>query len=168
MQHARFPCTSLSPRVCSNSCPLSQWCHPTISSCVVPLSSCTRSFPASESMRYLFESGGQSIRVSTSVSVPPVCCYFSVTQAYPTLYDPMDCSTPGLPVPYHIPEFAQVHVHCVSDAVHLSYPLTPSPLALSLSWHQGLIHWVSCSHQMTKRLQLQHHSFQLVFRVDFP
>ena len=49
LQHARLPCPSLSPRICSNSCPLSQWCHRTISSSVVPFSSCLQSFPATES-----------------------------------------------------------------------------------------------------------------------
>ena len=60
---------SVSPRVCSNSCPLSQWCHPTISSSVIPLSSCPQSSPASGSfpMSWLFASGGQRIRASTSV-----------------------------------------------------------------------------------------------------
>ena len=50
----------------------------------------------------------------------------------------MDCRTPGLPVPHHLPEFAQVHVHCISDAVQLSLPLTPSPFTLNLSQHQEL------------------------------
>ena len=69
LQHPRLPCPSLSPRVCSNSCPLSQWCHPTISSSVAPLSSYSQSFPASEPFpkNWLFASGGQSIRVSASV-----------------------------------------------------------------------------------------------------
>ena len=71
LQHTRLPCPSVSPRVCSNSCPLSRWCHPTISSSVVPFSSCPRSFPASGSfqMSQVFSSGGQSIRVSASASV---------------------------------------------------------------------------------------------------
>ena len=74
LQHVRPPCPSPSPRACSNSCPLSQWCHLTISSSVVPFSSCPPSFPASGSflMRWLFTSGGQSIRVSTSASVLPM------------------------------------------------------------------------------------------------
>ena len=69
LQHARPPCHSLSSGVCSNSCPLSGWCHPAISSSVVPFSSCPQSFPASRSfpMNWLFASGGQSIRASTSV-----------------------------------------------------------------------------------------------------
>ena len=74
LQHARLPCPSPSPRACSNSCPLSQWCHPTISSSVDPFSSCLQSFPASGSfqMSQLFTSGGQSIGVSASASVLPV------------------------------------------------------------------------------------------------
>ena len=71
--HARPPCPSPTPRVYSNSCPLSQWCHPTISSSVVPFS-CPQSFPASGSfqMSQFFTSGGQSIGVSASASVLPM------------------------------------------------------------------------------------------------
>ena len=73
-QHARLPCPSLTPKTCSNSCPLSQWCHPTISSSVIPFSSCLQSLPASGSfpMSQLFTSGGQSIGVSASASVLPM------------------------------------------------------------------------------------------------
>ena len=72
LQHSRLPCLSLSPGVSSNSCPLSRWCPPTISSCVIPFSSCLQSFPASGSflMCWLFASGGQSIGASASASVP--------------------------------------------------------------------------------------------------
>ena len=74
LQHARPPCPSPTPGVYSNSCPLSQWCHPTISSSVVSFSSCLQSFPASGSfqMSQFFASGGQSIGVSASVSVLPM------------------------------------------------------------------------------------------------
>ena len=74
LQHARLPCPSPSPRACSNSCPLSRWCHPTISSSVVPFSSCLQSFPASGSflMSQFFASGGQSIGASASASVLPM------------------------------------------------------------------------------------------------
>ena len=74
LQYARPPCPSPTPRVHSNSCPLSQWCHPTISSSVVPFSSHLQSFPASGSfpMSQFFTSGGQSIRVSASPSVLPM------------------------------------------------------------------------------------------------
>ena len=97
------------------------------------------------------------------------CC--SVNQSCLTLCNPMDFNTPGLSVPHHLPKFAQVDVHCISDAIHLSHPLTPSfPSAFNLFQHQGLFQWVSCSHQMTKLLafQPQHQSFQLVFKGWFP
>ena len=73
-QHARPPCLSPTPRVYSNSCPLSRWCHPVISSSVVPNSSCPQSFPASGSFptSQLFTSGGQSIGVSASTPVLPM------------------------------------------------------------------------------------------------
>ena len=74
LQPARLPCPSLSPRPCSNSCALSWWCHPTISSSVIPFFSCLQSSPASGSflMSWLFASGGQSIAVSASASVLPM------------------------------------------------------------------------------------------------
>ena len=74
LQHARPPCPSPNPRVHSNSHPLSRWYHPTISSSVVPFSSCLQSFPASRSfqMSQFFASGGQSIGVSASASVLPM------------------------------------------------------------------------------------------------
>ena len=72
LQHTRVPCPSPSPGAYSNLCPLSQWCHPAISSSVVPFTSCLQSFPASRSfpMGQFFASGGQSIRASASASVP--------------------------------------------------------------------------------------------------
>ena len=74
LQHARLPCLSPTPRAHWNSCPLSLWCHPTISSFVVPFSSHLQSFPASGSfqMSQFFASGGQSIEASTSASVLPM------------------------------------------------------------------------------------------------
>ena len=74
LQHARLPCPSPSPGACSNSCPLSRWCHPTISSSVAPFSSCLLSFPAWESfpMSRLFTPGGQNIGASASASVLPM------------------------------------------------------------------------------------------------
>ena len=74
LQHTRLPCPSPTPRACSNSSPLSRWCYPTISSSVVPFSSCLQSFPASGSfqMSQFFTSGGQSIGVSSSTSVLPM------------------------------------------------------------------------------------------------
>ena len=74
LQHASLPCPSPTPEVYSNSCPLSRWCHPTISSPVIPFSSHLQSFPASGSfpVSQFFASGGQSIGVSASASVLPV------------------------------------------------------------------------------------------------
>ena len=74
LQHARPPCPSPTPEVHPNPCPLSRWCHPNISSSVVPFSSCPQSFPVSGSfpMSQLFASGGQNIRVSASASVLPM------------------------------------------------------------------------------------------------
>ena len=66
------------------------------------------------------------------------CCCCSVTQLYPTLCNPMDCSMPGFPVLYHPPEFAQTHVHWVSDVIQPSHPLLPPFPALNLSQHQGI------------------------------
>ena len=96
------------------------------------------------------------------------CC--SVAQSCLTLWDPLDCSTPGFPVFHHLLKFAQIHVHWVSDAIQPSHPLSsPSPPAFNLSKHKGLFQWVSSSHQVSKvlKLQLQHQSLQRIFRVDF-
>ena len=106
-----------------------------------------------------------------------VCIYLylsqsvsSVTQSCLTLCDPMDCSTTGLPVHHQLPELAQTHVHWVGDAIQPSHPLSsPSLPAFNLSQHQGLFQWVGSLHQVAKVLefQLQHSSFQWIFRTDF-
>ena len=84
---------------------------------------------------------------------------------------PMDGSTPGLPVHHQLPEFIQAYVHRVSDAIQPSHPLSsPSPSAFRLSQHQGLIQWVSSSHQakvLAKVFQLQLQSFQWIIKTDF-
>ena len=93
-----------------------------------------------------------------------------VTQSCLTLCDPMDCSTPGLPVHRQLPEFTQTHVYWIGDAIQPSHPRSsPSPPAFSLSQNQGLSQWVSSSHQVARVLQLQpqHQSFQWIFRTDF-
>ena len=79
------------------------------------------------------------------------------------------CSMVGLPVHHQLPEFTRTHVHWVSDAIQPSQSLSsPSP-AFNISQHQGLFQWVSSSHQSAKVLefQLQHPSFQWIFRADF-
>ena len=93
----------------------------------------------------------------------------SFAQSCPTLCDPMNCSTPGLPVHHQLPESTQTHVHLVGDAIQPSHPLSsPSSPALNLSHHQGLFKWVSSSHQVAKVLefQLQPQSFQWTPRID--
>ena len=79
----------------------------------------------------------------------------SVTQSCPTLCDPMNCSTPGLPVHHHLQEFTQTHVHRVHDATQPSDPLSsPSPPALNPSQHQSLFQGVNSSHEVAKVLEL--------------
>ena len=86
------------------------------------------------------------------------------TQSCPTLGDPIDCSTSGLPVHHQLTEFTQTHVHWVRDAIRPSHPLSsPSPPVFNLSQHQGFFKWVSSLHQVVKVLefQLQHQSFHI-------
>ena len=98
-----------------------------------------------------------------------------VAQSCPTLCDPLDFSTPDLPVHHELPESTQTHVHWVGDAIQPSHPLSsPFLPALNLSQHQGLLRWVSSSHQVARVLefQLQHQSFQwtpgvISFRMDW-
>ena len=106
---------------------------------------------------------------SSIVSLSCVSCISSVAQSCPTLCNPMDCSTPGFPVHHQLPEPTQTHVHCVSNAIQPSHPLSsPSLPAFNLSRHQGLFQWVSSAHQVAKGLdfQLQYQSFQWIFRTD--
>ena len=82
--------------------------------------------------------------------------FSSFTQSCPTLCDPMNCSTPGLPVHHHLPEFTQTHVHRVSDAIHPSHPLSsPSPPTPNPSQHQSLFQWVHSSNEVAKVLEFQ-------------
>ena len=94
---------------------------------------------------------------------------FSVAQSCLTLCDPVDCSKPGFPVLHHLPELVQTHVHRVGDAIQPSHPLSSPPPAFNFPQHQGLFQWISSLHQVTKvwELQLQHQSFQWIFRIDF-
>ena len=106
--------------------------------------------PVVKSSRFHCRGYGFSPSVQFSCSVMSPLC------------NPMDCSTPGLPVHHQFPEFTQTHAHWVDDAIQPSHPVaSPSP-AFSFSQHQGLFKWVSSSHQMAKILefQLQHQSFQ--------
>ena len=109
-----------------------------------------------------------------SVTCIVLCCslalqFSSVAQLCLTLCDPMNRSTPGLPVLHQLPEFTQTHVHRVGDAIQPSHPLlSPSPPAPNPSQHQGLFQWVNSSHEVAKLLefQLQHQSFQWTPRTD--
>jgi len=105
----------------------------------------------------------------TLVDVRGVNSSAAAAQSCPTLW-PRGLQHVMLPCPSLSPEFAQTRVCWVSDAIQPSHPLSPpSPPALSLSQHQSLFQWVSSLHQVAKvlELQLQHQSFQWIFRVDF-
>ena len=95
-----------------------------------------------------FLPGSTETGVRVKIDVKALCKlsvqFSSVTQLCPTLCNPVDCSTPGLPVHHQLSEFTQTHVHWVSDAIQPSPPLSsPSPPTFNLSQHQGLFKWVS-------------------------
>ena len=90
------------------------------------------------------------------------------SQLRPTLCDPMDCNTPGFPVLHHLPELVQAHVHWVSDAIQPFHPLSShSPPAFNLSQHQGQTSQLFTSGGQSFGVQLQHQSFQWIFRTAF-
>ena len=176
-QHSRLPCTSPTPRAYSISCPSSQWCHPTILSSVIPFS-CVQSFPALGSFPvsqfFTGEGNGTPLQYSClenptdgGVLLSNLILFFeypsirsdqirSVAQSCPTLCDPINRSTPGLPVHHQLPEFTQTHVHRVSDAIQPSHPLpSPSPPAPNPSQHQSLFQWVNSLHEVAKVLEFQ-------------
>ena len=100
------------------------------------------------------------------------CCCCSVAQLCPALCDPVDCSSPGFPVPHYLPELAQTHVRRVDDAIQPSHPLSPLLLLTCLSQHQYLFQRVGSSHQVAKVcvccvcvLNAPHH---MAHRVLFP
>ena len=95
------------------------------------------------------------MRAVSSPRKGPGSLQFSlVAQSCPTVCDPTDCSMPGLPVHHQLPEFTQTRVHRLGDAIQTSHPLSPpSPPAFNLSQHQGLLQWVSSSHQVAKVLE---------------
>ena len=102
-------------------------------------------------------------------SLVTLCCCWVATSC-PTLCDPVNCNLSGSPVLHSLPEFAQIHVHCIGDASQPPDSLPPpSPSALTLSQHQSLFKWGDSSHQVAKVLefQLRHQVFQWIFRVDF-
>ena len=104
-----------------------------------------------------------------------MCVCVKVAQSFPTLCDPMDCSTPGLPIHHHLPGFTQTHVHQVGDAIQPSHPLSsPSPCTFNLPQYQGLFKLVSSSHQVAKYCSFSfnispsnEHSGLISFRMDW-
>ena len=125
----------------------------------------TKTWSLSVSFKFetLNDLGKKSTFISSSIQ------FSSVAQSCPTLCDPMNRSTPALPVHHQIPESTQTHVHWVSDAIQPSHPLSsPSPPAFNLSQHQGLFPWVNSLHEVARVLefQLQHQSFQWTPRTD--
>ena len=94
------------------------------------------------------------------------CCR-SDTRTCPTLCSSMDYSKPGFPVHHYLQELAESHVYWADDTIQALHPLPPSLPAFNLSQHQGLFQWVSPSHEVAKVLELQHQSFQWIFRTDF-
>ena len=103
-----------------------------------------------EDSEYRDKNGEDGVLLFSSVQ------FNSVTQSCPTLCNPMNCSTPGLPVHHQLPEFTQTHVHRVGDAIQPSHPLSsPSPPAPSPSQHQSLFQRVKSLHQVAKVLEFQ-------------
>jgi len=96
-----------------------------------------------------------SLQLTSVLSVLVLLQFSSVTQSCPALCDPMDRSTPGLPVHDQIPELIQTYVHWVGDAIPPSHPLSSCSPAFNLSRHQSLFKWVTSSHQMAKILELE-------------
>ena len=120
-------------------------------------------FPTQGSKSALLHRQADSLPLSHQESPPLVVQFSSIAQSCPTLCNPMNHSTPGLPVHHQLLEFTQTHPHRVGDAIQPSHPLSsPSPPALNLYQHQGLFQRVISSHEVAKLLefQLQHQSFQ--------
>ena len=100
-----------------------------------------------------------------------ICCCCSVScLVMSDSLQPMDYNMPGFSVLHYLPELIQIHIHWVSNAIQPSHPKLPSSLfAFNLSQYQGVFQWVVCKHPVVKllELQLQHQSFQRIFRTDF-
>ena len=153
-----LPCHLLSPRVCTNSCPLIWWCY--LSNPLRPPFSFA--FKLSQHQG-LFQCGSTSYRLAKVLELQlqhqsfqwifriDFVSFSSVAQLCSTLCDPISHSTPRLPVHHQLLESTQTHVHWVSDAIQPSYPLSsPSPPALNLSQYQALFKLVSSLHQVSK------------------
>ena len=113
--------------------------------------------------------GNRNQSTQTQEKAQCLFCCCSATKSL-TLRDLMDCSISGFPIHHRHLELAQSHVHWVNDAIQSSHPLSfPSLPAFNVSHHQDLFKWLGSSHQVAKVLefQLQHQSFQWIFRTDF-
>ena len=109
-------------------------------------------------------------RSPSTFSVLCICSLHFSCSVVSSVYNPMDCRTPGFPVHHQLLELTQTHVHWVDDDIQPSHPLSSLSLpAFNLSQHQGLFQWVNSSHRVAKvlELQLHHQSFQWIFRTDF-
>ena len=151
LQHARLPYPLPTPRAYSNSCPLSQWCHPTISSSVVPFSSCLQSFPASGSfpMSQLFTSGGQSTGVSSSVSVLPV----NIQDWFPLGWlDLLAVQGTLKSLPQHHSSKASVLRHSAFFIVQLSHPYMTTGKTKALTRRTFVGKVMFCFFNMLSRL----------------
>ena len=116
-------------------------------------------------IKYIWRSFLNVVNISVTIKIT---WFSSVAQSCPTLCDPMNCSMSGFSVHHQLSEFTQTHVHWVSDVIQSPHPLSPSsPHTLSLSQHPSLFQWVGSLSQVAKVLELQHQSFQWIFRVDF-
>ena len=131
---ARLPCPSPTPRACSNSCPLSRWCHPTISSSVIPFSSHLQSFPASGSspMSQFFASGGQSIGALASTSVLPMNFQATSEEAPPTTTQ-LELPLHFEPVCFSVFQPGDLSLGLVT-AKHLSLGSLPITCRFDLPW----------------------------------
>ena len=156
MQHARLPCPSPTPGACSNSCTSSQWCHPTISSSVIPFASCLQSFPASGSfpMSQFFASGGQSIGVPASASVfpmikpmPPALEGRVLTAGPPGKSQGVVLRLQACGHLWQWPQESNIPSWPISSLA-LFCPLTPHSL---ISWGGGFHQWVSYTQCLSYR-----------------
>ena len=134
-QHTRPPCPSARPRVYPNSHPLSWWCHPTISSSVVPFSSCPQSFPASGSfqMSQFFTSGGQSIGVSASASAPALPKYSGLISFRTDWFDLLAVQGTLKSLQQHHSSKSSILWHSAFFMVQLSYPYLTTGKTIALT-----------------------------------
>ena len=141
-QHTRLPCPSPSPGVCSNSYPLSQWCHPSTSSSVMTCSSCPQFIPASGSfpVSQLFVSGGQSIGASASASVLPMNI-----QGWFPLGLTVPCCPRGSQESSSVPYFESIYSSALSfPYVQLSHPCMTTGKTIALTGWTFITTWQSC------------------------